>query len=140
MSVPDSESAHRKRVARCYLIVALLAMRSADFLLFWYLLLPGFASAAHTGAIVGSLLWTTALFIGVWLRQSWARYVLIAFNCAFITLFSYPLFVSWGQRQITLTLPHRLLLGGVLLYGGATALLVCSKRIRHLAAMSMIGR
>jgi len=140
MSVQDSESAHRKRVARCYLIVALLAMRGGDFLLFWYLSLPGYASAAHSGAIVGSLLWTTALFVGVWMRQSWARYVLITVNCVFIALFSYPLFVSWGQQQITLTLPHRLLLGGVLLYAGATTLLVCSKRVRHLAAMSMIGR
>src|SRR5215203_5597409 len=120
MSVQDTESARRKRVARCFLILALLAMRGGDFLLFWYLILPGYASAPHSGAIVGSFLWTTALFVGVWLRHSWARYVLITFNCAFIALFTYPLFVSWGQRQITLSLPSRLLIGGVLLYVAAT--------------------
>lgn len=140
MSEPDTESAHRKRVARCYLIIVLLAMRGADCLLFWFLSLPGYASAVHSGAIVGSFLWTTALFIGIWKRQSWARYIMIAFNWAFIALFSYPLFVAWGRRELSLALPFLLLGGGVLLYVGATALLVCSKRIRHLAAMSTIGR
>lgn len=136
----DTESAHRKRVARVYLIVALLAMRGADVLLFLYLSLPGYSSALHIGAIVGSLLWTTALFVGVWMRHSWARYVLIAFNCVFIALFNYPLFVAWGMREFRFTPPVQFLLAGVLLYAGATTLLVCSKRIRHLAAMSMIGR
>ncbi len=140
MPAPDSESAHRKRVGRFYVIVALLAMRGGDGLLYWYLTLPGNDSPVHSGALVGSLLWTTALFIGIWKRQSWARYILLAFNCAFIALFMYPLFVSWGRREITFALPYLLLTGGVLLYMGATALLICSKRVRHLAAKSMIGR
>ncbi len=118
----------------------MLMMRAGDWLLFSFLSLPGSDSAPHRGAIVGSILCTTALFIGIWQRQAWARYVLLAFNCGLIVLFSYPLFVAWGRREITLALPYFLLAGGVLLYGLATALLICSKRIRHLAAMSMIGR
>lgn len=140
MAERDSESAHRKRVGRFYVIVAFFAMCAGDVLLYFYLSLPGNDSPGHSGAIVGSILWTTALFIGIWKRQPWARYVLLAFNCAFIALFSYPLFVSWGRREISLSLPYLLLLGGVLLYIGATALLICSKRVRHLAAKSMIGR
>jgi hypothetical protein len=139
MAEPDTESAHRKRVARFYLIIAMLAMRGADFLLLWYLSLPGYSSALFIGAIVGSILWTTALFIGIWLRQSWARYILIGFNCVFIALFVYPIFVAWGMREVRFTMPLQLLTAGVLLYAGATTLLVCSKRIRHLATRSMIG-
>ena len=140
MSAPVSESTHRKRVARGLLLMIFLGLRVADCLLFWYLSRPGNASALMSGAVVGSILWTTTLLGAIWRRQSWARYVLITFNCGFIALFSYPVLVAWGTRELAPTFEYQLIITAVVLYSTATALLVCSRRIRHLAAMSMIGR
>lgn len=140
MSLPDSESARRKRVAKGFLALIFVALRIADALLLFYVALPGNESALFTGAVAGSILYTTTLIVGIWRRQSWARYVLITLNWAFTAVISYPVFVAWGRRELSMTLPNQLLVAAVVLYAASTALLICSRRIRHLATMSMIGR
>src|SRR5687768_14387418 len=69
------------RKGRVVLVAVFFALRAVDVLI--YLLAraepAGFDRARLVSFLVCLALWTTSLLVGMWLRQAWARYLMIAF-------------------------------------------------------------
>jgi hypothetical protein len=60
------------------LVAIFLILRALDaFIFFEY---PLISKSALVGALINNIIWTTALLTAIWLRKSWARYVLIFFQ------------------------------------------------------------
>ena len=61
--------------ARIGLIVIFVLLRLIDALFF--LALPTGPTGLALPALIGAFLWTTALLVGIWRRQEWARIILL---------------------------------------------------------------
>ena len=57
------------------LIVIFVLLRLVD--VFFFLALPTGPTGLAMPAMIGAFLWTTALLVGVWRRQEWARIILL---------------------------------------------------------------
>ena len=133
MSDPLHDRGHRTGHARSFLALAGLLQRIGDAAVIWFTFSPGNSMQLLRGVAIGSLLCTSVLLIGVWRRLRWARYVLTGFNWVYITGFGFRVLEGWSEMKPTLSDPDAVLSAGVLLYAGATVLLVRSRRIRHFA-------
>lgn len=75
---PHHSHAHRKRVARFYLIGVFLLIMVADALLLFFAFSGWNPWQMLKGLLIGQIMASTLLIVGMWRRQSWSRYVLIA--------------------------------------------------------------
>ncbi len=115
-----------------FLVIVFVLQRLGDAAVIWYTFLPS-NSAWLRGVALGSLVWTTALLVGVWRRFRWARYLLTSFNWGYITVFTFCVLQGWNEFQPTPTDPYTVLTAGIVLYFGANVILVRSRRVRHFA-------
>ena len=94
--------------------------------------LPRFMSA-----LINDAIWTTALMLGVWLRQKWARYILIAFQL--LSVFGVVL-ASCDLLEPGMMVKDSTAMGLVVAAGLAHAvcawLLICSRDFKRLTSHS----
>jgi hypothetical protein len=64
---------------RAWVVTLWVLLRLADLPMIWLAFHPHDATGQFPVAIFVSFLWTTALFVALWLRQNWARYITAAF-------------------------------------------------------------
>src|SRR5260370_39941238 len=89
---------------RMWLLAIFCALRGIEVLI--YLGTTASDKSRLIGTILVNVVWTTALLTGIWLRQNWARYVLILLM--FIDVVSSMIFVPElvSRTTTTATIPH----------------------------------
>jgi hypothetical protein len=91
------------------------------------------------GLTFGLTLWTTALLLAMWLRRSWARYVIIALLVISILVYGLTALMMTSQSVDSLSEPVHAALGGILLYMIALIPLGISRSLRHFLAPRTAG-
>ena len=124
---------HRRRTARLFLAVILVGLYVAEALLWYFTNNRSNPWPFLVGHVVGSALATTLLIIGIWRRNSWARYVLIVFLWYLIAIFGIVVLVVAGEEYKTDRKPLMAAIVAVGIYVAANTLLICSRRIQYLA-------
>jgi hypothetical protein len=61
---------------RLWLILIFLALRGIEVIV--YLAVPEVHSPQVVGSTINNVIWSAALLTGIWYRQNWCRYILIA--------------------------------------------------------------
>jgi len=61
---------------RLWLILIFLALRGIEVVM--YLAFPEVYSPQVVGSTINNVIWSAALLTGIWYRQNWCRYILIA--------------------------------------------------------------
>ena len=137
MSHTPHSHTYRKRVARIYLAGIFLLIAAADFLFGWFAFEP--RSPWLLGVIFGQSISSILLVIGVWRRQTWARYVLIGLIFATITIFSLAALMLSTEPQIPMRPALQFLIPGIASLIAANVWLISSKRIQYLATPAASG-
>jgi hypothetical protein len=133
MSGHMHERGHRTGNARLFLAIAFLIQRMGDAAVIWFAFSPENPALLLRGVAIGSGLCTSVLLVGVWRRLRWARYVLTGFSWAYVAIFGFRALQAWAEVKLVPADPHAVLIAGVILYAGATVILVRSRRVRHFA-------
>src|SRR5688572_22471775 len=92
--------AHRKRMARIYLIGIFALLSSAHALLFWFCVSHHNPWRMMVGLMVGEVISTTLLLAGIWKRLPWARYVLSTLIFGVIAFFSLQALYLSGRPEV----------------------------------------
>jgi predicted membrane channel-forming protein YqfA (hemolysin III family) len=131
--------AHRKRMARIYLVGIAILIGLADVFLFT------FAFSRHNpwrilvGILFGQVAGCALLVAGIWNRNSWARYVLLVLNFVVISIFAMIALYFSGRPEMG---DQRILTwvwSAVGLLVIANTWLIRSKRIQYLASQPGSG-
>lgn len=129
---PHHSHAHRKRIARFYLIGVFLLIIIADALLLRFAFSMWNPWRTLIGLLIGQTMASTLLIIGMWRRQSWSRYVLIALLWVMIGIISLLTLVI-GSNPLWANPRVYLILGtGLLLLILANTWVIISKRLQFL--------
>ncbi|HYR58065.1 MAG TPA: hypothetical protein VEO95_05530 [Chthoniobacteraceae bacterium] len=133
MTEHTHERGHRTTHARLFLVIVFVMQRLADAGVIWYTFLPAKSVFWLRGIALGSLVWTTALLIGVWRRFRWARYLLTSFTWVYLAVLTFHILQGWNELDLTLSDPYTALIAAAVLYLAANAILIRSRRVRHFA-------
>ena len=124
-SHPSRESDFRGRL---WLILIFLALRGIE--VFMYLAVPARNNSQLLGSMLSTVIWTTALLIGIWYRQNWCRYILIVLLLLTVVVFMILVpegMVIFGDDMLLV------LFGGLALaYAAIAWVLISSRDIRRL--------
>lgn len=123
---------HRKRVARFYLAGVLLLIITADALLLRFAFSNWNPWRMLIGLLFGQLMASMLLIVGMWRRQGWSRYVLIAVLWIMIGIFSLVALVIGSNPQIANVRVYIVLGTGLLLLILANVWVIVSKRLQFL--------
>jgi hypothetical protein len=130
----------RKRAARLLLIFTFLLVLAADALLFWFCFHVLNPYPALTGILVGSLVGSTALYIAMWRRQAWARYVLLGLLWVTFFVMCAPALSFSDDAQNYRQTPVLVLISGCALYLVAIGIVTISYRIQQLLSFKESSR
>jgi peptidoglycan/LPS O-acetylase OafA/YrhL len=130
----------RKRLARFLLIFTFLIVLAADALLFWFCFHILNPYPGLTGILVGSLVGSTALYVAIWRRQAWARYVLLALLWITFFIMCAPVLSFTEDAQNYRQTPVIVLVSGCALYLVAIGILTISYRIQQLLSFKESSR
>jgi hypothetical protein len=133
MSEHPHDRSHRTRHARLFLVLVFVLQRLGDVAVILFTFLPVNSVSLLRGVAIGSLVWTSALLVGVWRRLRWARYALTTFTWGYIVVFTFCVLQAWNEVEPVPTNPYLLLIVGVTLYSAANLILIRSRRVRHFA-------
>ena len=134
MSEDHSRHTHRKIVARLWLLLIFLFLRGADVLLIWFAFHPFNPWPSLRGLSIGSAIGTTALFVGLWRRSSWTRYVLVSVIIITGIVFALPYLIFLDNPVAGDEEPKKAVLAGVVVYFLCAVPLIRSRRIHYLAS------
>lgn len=95
-----------------------------------YLLVPTENNTKVLGSLINTVIWTTALLIGIWYRQNWCRYVLIAM--LILTVVTFMIIVPEAVVLLDDDMLFVLFGGIALAYAAMVWVLISSPDIRRL--------
>jgi hypothetical protein len=113
---------------KLWLIFIFLALRSIE--VFMYLLVPTENNTRVLASLINTVIWTTALLIGIWYRQNWCRYVLIAM--LILTVVTFMIIVPEAVVLLDDDMLFVLFGGIALAYAAMVWVLISSPDIRRL--------
>jgi predicted membrane channel-forming protein YqfA (hemolysin III family) len=131
--------AHRKRMARIYLIGILALICTADVLLFWFTFSQHNPWRIMVGLMFGQVIGSILLLGGIWQRNPWARYVLAVLNFGVIAIFAMQALYLNGRPEVGDQRMLSLIWIAVGLLTIANTWLIRSKRIQYLATQPGSG-
>ena len=134
MSEDHSRHSHRKLIARLWLVIIFLFLRGADVLLVWFAFHPFNPWPSLRGLAIGSAIGTTALLVGLWRRNPWTRYILVAGIILTGVMFSLPYMILLNYPVAGDAEPKKAVLAGVITYFICAVPLIRSRRIHYLAS------
>ena len=91
------------------------------------------------GLTFGCVLWTTVLFVAMWLRYGWSRYVMITMICFGIGGFSLLAMLVRSESVDPLPRLTKLVVCGAALYALALIPLSASSALRHFLGPKTAG-
>jgi predicted membrane channel-forming protein YqfA (hemolysin III family) len=126
--------AHRKLMARVYLVGILILICAADALLFWFTLSQHNPWRILIGLMFGQVTGSILLFAGIWNRMPWARYVLMVLIFGVISIFAMLALYLSGRPEVGDQRMLTLIWAALGLLVIANTWLIRSKRIQYLAS------
>jgi hypothetical protein len=111
-----------------WLIFIFLALRSIE--VFMFLLVPAESNSRVLGSMINTVIWTTALLIGIWYRQNWCRYILIAI--LLLTVVTLMIIVPEAVVLLDAEILFVLFAGITLAYAAIIWVLISNSDIRRL--------
>lgn len=130
--------AHRKKMARVYLVGILLLLCAADALLFWFSFSQHNPWRILVGLMFGQAFASILLLVGIWKRLPWARYVLAVLIFGVITIFALQALTLSGRPEIAAQM-LAVIWTAIGLLVIANTWLIRSKRIQYLASQPGSG-
>lgn len=131
--------AHRKKMARIYLVGIGLLLIAADVLLFWFTFSQHNPWRMLVGVMFGQVISSVLLLSGVWSRLPWARYVLAVLIFAVIGIFSLQALYLMGRPEVQDSNVLNVVWTAIALLVAANTWLIRSKRIQYLASQPGSG-
>jgi FtsH-binding integral membrane protein len=131
--------AHRKHMARMYLIGILALICAADVLLFWFTFSQHNPWRIMVGLMFGQVVGSILLLGGIWKRNPWARYVLVVLNFGVISIFAMQALFLTGRPEVGDQRMLSLIWIAIGLLTIANTWLIRSKRIQYLATQPGSG-
>jgi hypothetical protein len=131
--------AHRKKMARVYLIGIFLLLCAADALLFWFSFSQHNPWRMLVGLMFGQVISSILLLAAIWQRLPWARYVLTVLIFSVITIFAMQALYLTGRPELGNQSVLSVIWIAVGLLVIANTWLIRSKRIQYLASQPGSG-
>jgi len=133
MTGGDRSHGYHLHFARPLVVAAFLLQRVGDAAVLYSTSLPTSPHPALRGLAIGALVCTVVMFVGVWRRMRWVRYVLVTFSWLYAFGLSLVGLEFWREYSFERFDPRSLPLVAAAFYLAATAILVRSRRVRHYA-------
>ena len=134
-----SHASRRKVRARIWLAVTLLLLTGAHYYFYRFSIDRLNTYPIAQGLTFGCVLWTTVIWGAMWLRHTWARYVMIALLCLGILGFSSIALLLRGESINPLPELTRVVIYGLMLYTVALVPLSASRALRSYLAPRTAG-
>lgn len=131
--------AHRKKMARVYLVGIGLLLIAADALLFQFTFSQHNPWRWLVGLMFGQVISSILLLCGIWSRLPWARYVLATLIFAVISAFSLLALYLVGRPEVGDSNVLSMVWTAIALLVAANTWLIRSKRIQYLASQPGSG-
>jgi hypothetical protein len=134
-----SHASRKKIRARIWLFIILLLLSGAHYFFYRFSINRLNTSSITPGLTFGCVLWTTVIWGAMWLRNGWARYVMIALIC--LGIFSYGWIAMVVREESIDPLPEltRMVVYGLMLYTAALVPLSASRTLRAYLAPRTAG-
>src|SRR5688572_5170668 len=129
---PHHSHAHRKRVARFYLAGVFLLIIAADLLLLRFAFSGWNPWRTLIGLFIGQTIAAILLIAGMWRRQTWSRYVLIALLWITIGLVSLVALLVGSNPQLANPTVYLVIGTALVLLILANVWVITSKRLQYL--------
>jgi predicted membrane channel-forming protein YqfA (hemolysin III family) len=126
--------AHRKKMARIYLVGIFLMLCAADALLFWFSFSQHNPWPLMVGLMFGHAVSSIFLLAGIWKRMPWPRYVLAILNFGVISIFALEALYLMGRPEAGDPRILNLVWVSIGFLVVANTWLIRSKRIQYLAS------
>ena len=131
--------AQRKIWARIWLAVTLLLITGAHYFFYKFSFDRLNNYEISKGLFVGCVLWTTVLMGAMWLRFTWARYVMITMICLGMVGFGVLAMLVRSASVNPLPELMKLVVFGIGLYAVALVPLSASSTLRHFLGPKTAG-
>src|SRR5947209_4332869 len=121
----------KKRWARVWLCLNLLLITGAHYFFYRFSSDPLNSYRVSGGITAGCIIWTSVLWVAMWLRHIWARYLMITVICLAAAGFSLIAMMLRGDSIDPLSHLMKLAAFGILLYLVALVPLTASALLRQ---------
>ena len=134
-----SHASRRKIRARIWLCVIFLLLTGAHYYFYRFSVDRLNTYPIAQGLTFGCVLWTTVIWGAMWLRHTWARYVMVTLICLGIVAYSWIALLVRGESMNSLPELTRLVVYGLMLYTTTLVPLGASRALRSYLAPRTAG-